>query len=39
MKGKTIIGGVVGGMVLFVWSFVSRVLLPLGEVGIQPLPN
>ncbi len=39
MTNRILVGGVVGGVVLFIWSFVSHVLLPLGEVGIQPIPN
>lgn len=36
---KILIGGVVGGIVLFLWGFVSHMLLPLGEMGVQNAPN
>jgi hypothetical protein len=35
--GKILIGGVIGGLVLFFWGFVSHMLLPLGEMGMQSL--
>jgi hypothetical protein len=34
---KALLGGLLGGLVLFVWGFVSHALLPLGEVGFQPI--
>lgn len=39
MTKRIILGGVLGGIVLFLWSFVSHVLLPLGEVGLKGIPN
>jgi hypothetical protein len=36
---KVIIGGIVAGLVVFIWGFVSHVILPLGEVGIRQIPN
>jgi hypothetical protein len=36
---KILIGGVVGGIVLFFWGFVSHMLLPLGEMGVQSAPR
>jgi hypothetical protein len=36
---KILIGGVVGGLVLFFWGFVSHMLLPIGEMGMQPIPR
>lgn len=36
---KIVIGGVVGGLIVFVWGFVSHVVLPLGEIGFDSLPN
>jgi hypothetical protein len=36
---KVVIGGIVAGLVVFVWGFVSHVILPLGEVGIRQIPN
>ena len=37
--GKILIGGVVGGIVIFFWGFVSHMLLPLGEMGMQAIPQ
>jgi hypothetical protein len=39
MKNKILLSGVAGGIVIFVWSFISHMLLPLGEAGIKTLPN
>jgi hypothetical protein len=39
MSVRTLIAGIVGGVVLFVWGSVAHVALPLGEVGFSPLPN
>ncbi len=36
---KILLGGVVAGVVVFFWGFVSHMLLPLGEMGLQSLPN
>jgi len=36
---RILLGGLVGGVALFLWSFVSHVLTPLGEMGIQSIPN
>ena len=39
MTKRILLGGVLGGIVLFLWSFVSHELLPLGEVGLKSIPN
>ena len=36
---KILFGALVGAVVLFVWSFVSHMLLPLGHIGIQQVQN
>ncbi len=36
---RIVIAGVVGGLIVFVWGFVSHVVLPLGEIGFESLPN
>ena len=36
---KILLGSLVGAVVLFMWSFVSHMLLPLGHVGIQQVAN
>jgi hypothetical protein len=40
MQGRKVISaGALGGMAMFIWGAVSHMLLPLGEMGIQNLPN
>ena len=39
MMKKILIGGIVGGIVIFVWGAVSHMVLPLGETGIKQIPN
>ncbi len=36
---KILIGGVVGGLVIFFWGFISHMLLPIGEMGLQTIPQ
>lgn len=36
---KFVLSTVLGGLAVFVWSFLSHVILPLGEMGLQSLPN
>ena len=36
---KILLGGVVAGIAIFFWGFVSHMLLPLGEMGLQSIPN
>jgi hypothetical protein len=36
---KVIIGGLVGGVLLFFWGVFSHTVLPLGEMGIEMLPE
>ena len=36
---KILLGGVVAGIVIFFWGFVAHMLLPLGEMGLQSIPN
>lgn len=35
----TILAGILGGIAMYVWSAVAHVATPLGEVGINSLPN
>jgi hypothetical protein len=35
---KIIIAGIVGGILIFVWSFVAHMLLPFGHWGVQSFP-
>jgi hypothetical protein len=39
MIGRVILGGIVGGIVMFVWGAASHMLLPLGEAGLKAIPN
>ncbi len=36
---RILLGGAVGGIVIFFWGFVEHMLLPLGEMGLQSIPN
>lgn len=39
MTGRTWIGGIVGGTVLFIWASIAHMATPLGEAGLSNLPN
>ena len=39
MNARTLLAGVVGGIVLFVWGAVSHMALDLGSVGVKVIPN
>jgi hypothetical protein len=39
MTKRILIAGVVGGIVMFVWGAVSHMVLPIGEMGLDSLPN
>lgn len=40
MKGaKILLAGLVGGVAMFFWGYVSHELLPVGEMGVRPLPS
>jgi hypothetical protein len=36
---RVLLGGLVGGGVVFIWGAVSHMALPLGEMGVRPIPN
>ena len=36
---RIILAGSAGGIAMFIWSFCSQTVLPLGEVGVRILPN
>jgi hypothetical protein len=36
---RWLIGGVIGGIIMFIWSAFSHMVLPLGEMGLKTLPN
>lgn len=39
MARRVLIGGITGGIVLFVWQSITHLVLPLGKAGIKTLPN
>ncbi|MCI0406087.1 MAG: hypothetical protein L0209_08465 [candidate division Zixibacteria bacterium] len=39
MGKKIVLGGIVAGIVVFIWGAVSHMVLGLGEAGIKSLPN
>ena len=39
MSTRILIAGILGGVVMFIWGFVSHELLPLGELGVKVMPN
>ena len=39
MVKRIILGGILGGILLFNWGYVSHMLLPLGEMGVHILPD
>lgn len=36
---RIFLAGLLGGVAMFVWMFISHMVLPLGTVGIKELPN
>src|SRR5436309_452161 len=36
--GRVLLGGVVGGLVVFVWGAVAHMVLPIGSMGIRQIP-
>ncbi|HKW35376.1 MAG TPA: hypothetical protein VJN92_20355 [Candidatus Acidoferrum sp.] len=39
MAKRVLIAGILGGLTMFVWLFVAHDFLPLGELGVQEIPN
>ena len=39
MGKRVVIGGILGGLTMFVWLFVAHEFLPLGELGVREIPN
>lgn len=39
MNRRVILAGVLAGLTVFVWSAISHMVLPLGEIGVEPVPN
>jgi hypothetical protein len=36
---KIVLAGVLGGIVMFIWTSIAHMFLPLGEAGIDEIPN
>jgi hypothetical protein len=36
---RVLVAGIVGGIVMFMWGFVSHTMLPLGDMGVKEFPN
>jgi len=36
---KLLVAGILGGIVMFIWTSIAHVALPLGEAGIGEIPN
>jgi hypothetical protein len=36
---KILLAGILGGIVMFVWTSIAHMVLPLGETGIREIPN
>jgi hypothetical protein len=39
MSKKILLAGLVGGIVMYAWVFITHTILPLGMVGIKSMPN
>ena len=39
MNMRILLTGILGGIAMFIWSFIGHDLLPLGEVGVREMPN
>jgi hypothetical protein len=39
MAKKVLLAGLLGGIAMFLWNFVSHEVLGLGEVGVREIPN
>jgi hypothetical protein len=39
MTVRCIIAGILGGIVMFAWTSIAHMFLPLGETGIKEIPN
>ncbi len=36
---KILLAGILGGIVMFIWTSIAHMCLPLGQVGIREIPN
>ena len=36
---KILLAGILGGIVMFIWTSIAHMILPLGDAGIREIPN
>src|SRR5438067_12561450 len=39
MSTRIFVAGILGGGVMFIWTSIAHMMLPLGETGIKEIPN
>jgi len=39
MNTRILLAGILGGIVMFIWTSVAHMALPLGETGVKEIPN
>jgi hypothetical protein len=39
MSTRILLAGILGGVVMFIWNFVSHDVLPIGEMGVKTITN
>ena len=39
MRSRIFLAGILGGIVMFIWSFIGHDVLPLGQAGVSQVPN
>jgi hypothetical protein len=39
MSARVLLAGILGGIAMFIWSFIAHDLLPLGEIGMRQFDN
>jgi hypothetical protein len=39
MSTRILLAGILGGVVMFIWSFVAHDVLPIGDLGVKVMPN
>jgi len=39
MTKKVVIGGILAGVLMFIWSSIAHTALPIGEMGLSTIPN
>ncbi len=39
MTGRVLLAAIVGAVAMFIWMFLAHMVLPLGTIGVQQIPN